>query len=107
MTSPQAYLRPLERCVLTMRDEGQTVSEIGRRINRSPEHVERIIAWTDLPRTGPAPRKYPRALESRVLDLRARGESYDQIGTRFRRSPRFIRQVEGLAHYRLAVDLLS
>ena len=90
-----------------MRDDGLASEQIGERIKRSAAHVERIILWTELPRTGPPSRRYSRALERRVLEFRSRGESYDQIGTRFRRSPRFIRQVEGLAHYRLALDLLG
>ena len=101
------HLRPLERCVLAMRDRGLSTDEIGGRIKRSPQHVERIIAWTELPRTGTAPRTSARALERRVLALRERGESYDDIGSRFRRSPGFIRRVEGLAHYRRAVELLG
>jgi DNA-binding CsgD family transcriptional regulator len=100
-------LRPLERCVLAMRDDGLSTDEISRRIKRSPGHVERIIAWTELPSRRSAPRVAAKAFERRVLALRARGESYEQIGGRFRRSPGFIRRVEGLAHYRLALELLT
>lgn len=100
-------LRPLERCVLSMRDEGLAFDEIGRRIKRSPEQVERIIGWTQLPLRQAAPGLAARALERRVLALRASGESYDQIAGRFRRSADFIRRVEGLAHYRLALELLT
>jgi hypothetical protein len=101
------HLRPLERCVLAMRDRGLSLEQIGERIKRSPEQVERIIAWTDLPRSGNSKRTSARALERRVLALRHRGESYETIGGRFRRSPGFIRRVEGLAHYRRAIKLLS
>ena len=101
------HLRPLERCVLSMRDKGQSIEEIAGRLKRSPQHVERIIAWTELPRSGTASRTSARALENRVLALRQRGETYEDIGDRFRRSPGFIRRVEGLAHYRRAVELLS
>ncbi len=66
-----------------------------------------MISWTELPRSGPAPRRSARALEQRVLALRAEGESYEQIGGRFNRGARFIRQVEGLAHYRRALELLG
>ena len=90
-----------------MRDEGLDLDEIGRRIKRSPEQVERIIGWTELPLRRAAPRLAARAFERRVLALRASGESYDQIGDRFRRSADFIRRVEGLAHYRLALELLT
>ena len=100
-------LRPLERCVLSMRDEGLDLDEIGGRIKRSPEQVQRIIGWTELPLRRAAPRLSAQAFERRVLALRASGESYDQIGGRFRHSADFIRRVEGLAHYRLALELLT
>lgn len=101
------HLRPIERRVLAMRDQGLDHAEIGARIRRSPEHVERILRWSEIPRSGPPQRRSPRAIESRVLALRAAGETHEQIGQRFRRSPAFIRQVEGLAHYQLGVSLLS
>ncbi len=101
------YLRPIERRVLAMREEGLDNAEIAQRIRRSPQHVERILQWTEIPRSGPPRRRSPRAIEKRVLALRAAGETHEQIGQRFRRSAGFIRQVEGLAHYQLAVSLLS
>ncbi len=101
------YLRPLERRVLAMQADGLDVAEIGRRLKRSPHHVERIIEWTRIPRTRPPVRRRPPAIERRVLDLRAAGESHEEIARRFRRSPGFIRQVEGLAHFRKALDLLG
>jgi hypothetical protein len=97
----------MERRVLAMADSGLGHSEIARRINRSPEHVERMIGWTEIPRSQPPATRSPRAVEQRVLDLRAEGESHDQIARRFKRSPRSIRQIEGLAHFRLAMDLLE
>lgn len=103
----QAHLRPIERRVLAMRDEGQSVSEIAGRIKRSPGHVERMIVWTGIPRSGPAQRRSPRPIERRVLALRARGETHAEIGRRLRRSPRYVRQVEGLAHFTLAMHLLG
>lgn len=102
-----ANLRPVERRVLAMRDGGVEIEEIARRIDRSPGHVERVIEWTGIPRTGRAQRRSPTAIERRVLALRAHGESHDEIGERFRRSPKYIRQVEGLAHYTRGLELLS
>ncbi len=90
-----------------MVEAGLGPDEIGRRIRRSGRQVERIIAWTEIPRTGRHRRRSARALERRVLALRARGETHEQIGSRFRRSAGHIRRVEGLAHYRLALDLLG
>lgn len=103
----QSHLRPIERRVLAMREEGMPVSEIAERINRSPDHVERMIRWTEIPRSRPARKRSPRAIESRVLALRSRGESHEEIGRRLRRGSHFVRQVEGLAHFRMAMRLLG
>jgi len=101
------HLRPVERRVLQMRDEGVALEEIGRRIRKSPAMVERIITWTSIPRSKPPARRSPTAIERRVLALRGAGESHEEIGARFRRGADHIRQVEGLAHYRLGLTLLA
>jgi transcriptional regulator len=103
----QAHLRPVERRVLAMQDEGVHIEEIARRIDKSTAHVERVIAWTEIPRNGPSPRRTPTAIESRVLQLRADGESHAEIARRFKRSPKYIKQVEGLGHYTVGLDLLT
>ncbi|MBA2337185.1 MAG: hypothetical protein H0V96_05405 [Acidimicrobiia bacterium] len=102
-----ANLRAIERRVLAMRANGLGAEEIAARLRRSPEHVERMIAWSEYPRSGTGTSKSTRAIQERVLALRSSGESHDRIADRFRKSPRFIRQVEGLAHYRKAMELLS
>lgn len=43
------HLRPLERCILKLTAQGVEVDEIARRIRKSPERVEKIIDWTDIP----------------------------------------------------------
>lgn len=101
------HLRPLERRVVAMDAAGLSAEEIGSRIQRSPQQVERILQWASIPRTGPAESRTPRALENRVLDLRHAGESHDRIAERFKRSARSIRQIEGLAHFRRAMNLLE
>lgn len=103
----QAHLRPVERRVLAMREEGVHIEEIARRFDRSPAHMERVIVWTDIPRTGPRARTSPTARQRAVLRLRADGQSHDEIARRFKRSPKYIRQVEGLAHYTQGLDLLT
>ena len=103
----QPHLRAVERRVLMMRDDGVAIDEIARRIARSPAHVERVITWADLPRTGPRGRTSPTAIQRAVLRLRAEGESHGEIAVRFNKGPKYIRQVEGLAHYTQGLDLLT
>lgn len=98
-------LRPVERRILAMQDDGRTISDIAGRLKRSPEHVERMVGWTGIPRTD-APYRFTGALEARVLALRAAGVDHEEIGRRFKRSAVNIRQIEALAHYRRAVELL-
>lgn len=100
-------LRPLERRVLALREAGHEIDDIARRFKRSPEHVERILRWTEIPRSGPPPRLANRAREERILAMRFAGEDHEDIAERFNRSPGFIRQVEGFAHYRRAMDILG
>ncbi len=96
-------LRPLERRVLRLADQGLDDAEIGRRFHRSPEWAARVRALTTVPRpSGPHLRgDVLRPLERRVLRWRASGAGYDDLSPRFRRSPDFIRRVEELAQYRL------
>jgi DNA-binding CsgD family transcriptional regulator len=101
------YLRPLERRILDLRGDGLSVEEIAGRFKRSPAHVERIISWTEIPRSRPPVSRNPRPIEARVLALRGEGESHEQIATRFKRGPRSIRQIEGIAHFKLAHELLG
>jgi hypothetical protein len=66
-----------------------------------------VIAWTEIPRTGPRPRTTPTAMQRAVLRLRSEGESHREIGRRFKRGPKYIRQVEGLAYFTQGLDLLT
>ena len=97
-------LRPLERRVLRLVDEGVGDVEIARRFRRSPRMIRRIIVMTRLPRDNgahPLQGKRLRPLERRVLRWRERGAAYAEIGPRFRRSPAFVERVEVLARYKL------
>jgi DNA-binding CsgD family transcriptional regulator len=103
-------LRPLERAVLSRRDEGLDIDEIAERFRRSTEHIERIIHYTRLPgRVGATdrPESELRPLERRVLRLRSEGLDHGQLAERFRRSAPHLRRVEGLAHLRKAKALLN
>jgi hypothetical protein len=101
------HLRPFERRVLAMRAAGTPIPEIALAFRRSVPHIERVITWSDIPRSGPAPRRKGQALERRVLSLRSAGLGYDEIAPLFRASPGFIRRIEGLAHFRKARELLT
>ncbi|MGH8874459.1 MAG: hypothetical protein ACRDVM_04300 [Acidimicrobiia bacterium] len=102
------HLRPIERRVLQLRDEGHELEEIARRFRRSSDHIERILAYTELPRAGRPPSQSPlRPLERRVLGWREEGVSYGEIGRMFKRSPDHIRRVEGMAYLRKGLSLLG
>ncbi len=101
--SNEPRLRPLERRILQLVDDGVDKDEIARRFRRSPEMIGRVIALTRLPRFDATDRspEVLRPLERRVLRWRDDGADYSEIGHRFRRSAGFVAQVEGLAHYKL------
>ena len=96
-------LRPFERRVLQLVDNGVDEVEIARRFRRSPDMIGRVIAWTRLPRFEGVERSPDvlRPLERRVLRWRESGAEYSEIGHRFGRGPVFVEQVEGLARYKL------
>lgn len=100
-------LRPMERRILAMKDEGTPIPDIANRIRKSPEFVERVIDWTRIPRSGNQRESVLSPLESRVLALSSEGEDHETIARRFKKSERFIRQVEGMAHYRQGLELIS
>jgi hypothetical protein len=104
----EQLLRPIERRVLALRAGGHTTAEIARRFKRGEDHIERIITWTTIPRR---PREKPRnglrPVERRVLSMRDRGVSYEEIGARFRRDADFAKRVESIALMRDQLGLLS
>jgi DNA-binding CsgD family transcriptional regulator len=101
--------RPFERRVLRLRADGVPPEEIARRFNRSPAHIDRVIALAALPgrSTTTSVRGGLRALERRVLRWRSYGLDHGEIARRFRRSPDHIRRIEGLALYKQSLRLLK
>ena len=106
-TIPRDHLRPVERRVLEMQEDGVPVEEIAARFNRSPQFVERMLGWIEIPRSGAVSERSLTPRQKRVLDMRGEGQSHAEIAMRFRRGERYIRQVEGLAHFKEGQRLLS
>lgn len=98
-------LRPVERRILALRDQGVETAEIARRFKRSEDFIERVIAWTQIPRRTVSRQQGLSPIERRVIDLRTDGLSYEEIGQRFRRGPDHIRRVEGFARLRSDLGL--
>jgi DNA-binding CsgD family transcriptional regulator len=126
MTTTQG-LRPVERRVLRLVDEGLDDAEIGRRFGRGERWTAqvRFLADLDVPRShaddgdpGPATDAGDptvtratgeahavsrlRPLERRLLRWRAQGLDHDELADRFRRSPEHLARVEEYANYKLA-----
>lgn len=102
MSGPES-LRPVERCVLRLLADGVDRVEIARRFRRRPEFVDRVIAYSGMPRTSVQPAGYAlRPVERRILKWRASGAAHADIGHRFHRTADHIRRIEQLATYKLA-----
>jgi DNA-binding CsgD family transcriptional regulator len=101
--SQRQALRPLERRIVRLLEEGLDEAEIADRFRRSPDWVLRVASMARMPRTQALPltEGILRPLERRVLRWRSAGASYAEIGPRFRRSPGFVQRVDDLAHYKL------
>jgi hypothetical protein len=96
-------LRPLERCMLRLVQDGVDDIEIARRFRRGPEFVGRVVDYTRLPRTGVNRESSElRPVERRILKWRADGADYADIARRFHRSAGHIQRIEQLVAYKLA-----
>ena len=97
-------LRPLERRVVQLVEDGVGSTEIARRFRRSPEMINRIVRMAALPGrvSRPAGAEGLRPLERRVLRWRNDGADYNEIGARFGRSAAHVERVERLARYKSA-----
>jgi DNA-binding CsgD family transcriptional regulator len=103
--SQQQSLRPLERRIVRLLEEGLDEAEIAARFRRSPDWVLRVASMARMPRSqaGPVRRDVLRPLERRILRWRSGGALYADIAPRFRRSPGFVERIEVLARYKLRV----
>ena len=99
----QGSLRPLERCVLRLVQNGFDDGEIAHRFRRSPQFIRRVIMYTGLPRQGSkAERSGLRPVERCILRWRADGADHADIGRRFHRSAGHIERIEQLAAFKAA-----
>lgn len=98
-------LRPIERVIVRLSESGQEIPEISRRVGKKPGTVIRILSMIDM-RTGSnvspiGDDEALRPLERVVIKLRARGESYGEIGNRLGRSGGQVRRIESYAQLKL------
>ena len=98
-------LRPIERVVVKLHQSGATAPEIGKRVGKKPGTVYRILQMVELKSDvaqGATPSHDPlRPIERVVVKLRARGESYGEIGNRLARSGRQVQMIERYATFKL------
>jgi len=102
---PDERLRPIERRVLALKEEGVPEQEIARRFRRSPRFIQQVEELATLDGRDAKRRRRRdgslRPVERRILTWRERGMSTDELAERFRRSPEFVARVERLARYKL------
>jgi hypothetical protein len=102
----QDPLRPIERAVRRLADQGMSSSEIAWRFRRSPGHIDRVLRFSRLPRTGEPPLLAAasplRPVERMVVRARDSGSPLPEIAARMRRSPNFVARIEQLASMKLA-----
>lgn len=98
-------LRPIERVVMRLHRAGAGAPEIGKRVGKKPGTVQRIIDMVDLKGHSGSVRTVRldplRPIERVVMNLRARGESYGEIGNRLARSGRQVQMIERYAAIKL------
>src|SRR5262249_51288192 len=99
-----ATLRPLERRITRLAEDGVVPEEIGRRFNRSGDFVERVLEFTNLPgRRAAYEQEGLRPIERRLLWWRDQGASSLELADRFRRGPAYIDRVLAYADLKLAL----
>lgn len=104
---PDQTLRPIERTVRRLRQEGLSSSEVAWRLRRSPGYVERVETMSTIERpseerAGDAAGPALRPIERCVLKSLEAGSGYPEIASRLRRSPGYVARIEGFANLKLA-----
>lgn len=101
-------LRPLERRMLRLSDDGVDDVEIAWRFRKSPRFVRQVKELATRPdpsandgSAGPGPEDRLRPLERRLLWWRSQGLEHAELAPRFRRSAEFLARVEEMAQYKL------
>lgn len=101
---PDERLRPIERRVLALREEGVDDIEIARRFRRTPRFIGQVARLAELEGRDASDEGVGdelRPVERCVLQWRARGVPPSEIGPRLRRSSAYVDRVEQLARYKL------
>jgi hypothetical protein len=97
------HLRPLERRIRSLVNDGVPEDEIASRFRRSPAFIRQVIELSELPnRAAVAMPGGLRPIERRVLRWRDQGADLNELSRRFRRRPESVEQVEHLARYKLS-----
>jgi DNA-binding CsgD family transcriptional regulator len=98
-------LTPIERVIVRLTEAGHGSTEIARRVNKKPGTVVRILQMVEMKdghtAGNAAEPQALRPLERVIIKLRARGESYGEIGNRLARSGAQIRRIEDMARIKL------
>ena len=99
-------LRPIERTVRRLRQDGLSNSEVAWRLRRSPGFVDRVEALSSIERAAGVDADEPggalRAIERCVMNSLEAGSGYAEIASRLRRTPNYVSRVERFAKLRLA-----
>lgn len=102
---PDERLRPIERRVLALKEEGVPETEIAHRFRRGRRFIAQVQELAGLDGRDAKRRRRRegslRPVERRILTWREQGVSTDELAERFRRSPEFVARVERLARYKL------
>ena len=97
-------LRPIERVVMRLHNEGCSLADIGKKVRKKPGTVTRIMRMTEYKQDGlpeqAASDHLLRPVERVVLRLREQGETYGQIGNRLAHSGQRIQFIESLAEFK-------